>query len=249
MGISVFSSCSSTKLSTSSNNSFKPLDDKAFVFILTPKENIPINTVEVGTFKHIDDNHTDWLFLKNKLSKKAKASGANIIKIEEYHVADGRTGGHAAKILGKFYRNDDMYTVKWFIDSIRKVQSYNSHAFLHLIRNEANGFLQKAGTATIFLNDSLIGDLESRATKQIVIAKLGFNTIGYKPNDRNAYQFNADPGQHYYIQVIDNKPPSTTGGLIGVTFNIGVVPKIFILLDPIEGKIKAEMLEQEKNQL
>ena len=78
------SGCSTTRFTKTNINSIAPLTETEKTFILTPNELPPANSIELGDFEHLEDWNGEWDFLMNKIQKKARETGANVVKITEY---------------------------------------------------------------------------------------------------------------------------------------------------------------------
>ncbi|MEO6670385.1 MAG: hypothetical protein ABIN36_12965 [Ferruginibacter sp.] len=230
-------SCSTVKFRPT-ENILSPLKESDNVYILTPNEQAPLNSIEIGSWEQVEDWDYTWERLIDKLEKQAASHGANIIKIEEYFEGS-KTKGHAALLRGKFYSASNIQELEAFIirESGKNTSDCNC-SLIHVFRDEGNAGLRALFKISVVMNDFKIDDLTNRSTYTFKLTKEEDIFIGTsKPEN---FLFRTEIGKEYYIQATQNMGSSNVPGVIGVSIG----SKEFFVDSTLKAKIHFETLEK-----
>ena len=228
--------CSTTRVTNTGSGKFIAIPDTGKLFIITPAEMPPINSVEVGTFEHVEDWNGNWDLLMDKIQKKARDNGANIIKIDEYFEGS-KTKGHALLIRGKFYLSQlpaadiEAQVLK---ERTKNVAECNC-SYLKVFRDEGNAALRALVKIDLVVNDSLFGPLPNKKAYTIRLTKESDVFIGAGKSSNFLVKNNF--GKEYYVQATKAMASPAPGTVI-------IGPKVFILLETLQAKVHFETIEK-----
>jgi len=228
--------CSSTKFTkTGGSNPTAALTESTKTFILTPTELPPDNSIEVGDFEHLEDWNGAWDFLMEKIQKKARESGANIIKITAYFEGS-KTKGHALLIRGKFYLSKASETdIEDHVKKERRKNVSNCNcSFIKVFRDEGNAALRALGKMDVVVNDSIVGPLTNKKAYSIKLTKESDVFIG--TSQHSDFLVKNQFGNEYYVQATQVMSSPTPGTVM-------VGPKQFFLIESLKAKVHFETVE------
>lgn len=228
--------CSTTRFTKTSSSATNALTESEKVFILTPSENPPDNSIEIGDFEHLEDWNGAWDFLMEKIQKKARESGANIVKINEYFEGS-KTKGHGLLISGKFFFSKSSNTD--IEDHVKKERRKNvsscNCSYIKVFRDEGNAALRALGKMDVVVNDSLVGPLTNKKAYSIKLTKESDVFIGTSQHSdflvKNQFE------TEYYVQATQMMSSPTPGTVM-------VGPKQFFLIESLKAKVHFETVEK-----
>ena len=228
--------CSTTRFTKTSSVSTNALNESAKTFILTPTELPPDNSIEIGDFEHLEDWNGAWDLLMGKIQKKARESGANIVKINEYFEGS-KTKGHGLLVRGKFYssKSSDTDIEDHVKNERRKNVSSCNCSFIKVFRDEGNAGLRALGKMDLVVNDSLVGPLSNKKAYSIKLTRESDVFIG--TSKHSDFLVKNQFGTEYYVQgtqVMSSPVPGT----------IMVGPKQFFLIESLKAKVHFETVEK-----
>ncbi len=228
--------CSTTRFTKTGSGVFAPITDNKKQFILTPSELPPINSVEIGSFEHVEDWNGNWDVLMDKIQKKARNNGANIIKIDEYFEGS-KTKGHALLMRGKFYVSQlpDADIEAQVLKERTKNVADCSCSYIKVFRDEGNAALRALAKIDLVINDSLIGPLPNKKAYTIKLTKESDVFIGSSRSSRLLVKNRF--GTEYYVQATKAMASPTPGTII-------IGSNEFILLETLQAKLHFETIEK-----
>jgi len=227
--------CSTTNFTKTNSSKTAALAESRKIFILTPNEIPSDDSIEIGYFEHLEDWNGSWDYLMKRIRKKARESGANIIKIDQYFEGS-KTKGHGYLIRGKFYlsKNQDI-EIEDYIQSVRVKNVSNCNcSYVKVFRDEGSAIVKTAFKMDLVVNDSLLGKLTNKTAYSVKLNQESEVFIGTSHSTNFLFENNF--GKEYYVIATQNMTTSTPG-----TVMIG--PKGFYLIESLKGKVQFETLE------
>jgi hypothetical protein len=223
-------------------NDFKNIGYDQGFWIFTQEENVPKNSILISDFDYRESYSLDFDYLKPKLEKIAKDKGANILKINEFHIGDFETKGAAGRILGSIYRLSDTLAIKEHIDSLNNEDFADSKnkAFLYIYRSDWGG--PSLFDINVYVNNEFVTKLNKRDIARVVLKKEGITFISSSKSEEYNFGMNIDVkfGSKYYLKVTQSISSSASNNSISVMIG----DKYFVLIDEQQGKVEFEQVKQ-----
>lgn len=208
------------------------------VLFLTQQDIVPKGSIEIGTFKMIENSTTIWDELAEKMVVFAKSKQSNIIKIDEYHMAGGKgSRGHQGFIKGRLYYNNTI--------SLAKNTQVGDSIDIYVYRYEKDNFIASKFKIDLTINKQKI-NIKNRSVYKFKAKEGTIVSIANSQNPTN-FVINVENKSAYYISV--NKHVKSTGmqSNYGISAGVSIGGVDIKSVNEIEGKLEYENILQLNN--